>query len=365
MHDPSQPVVVNERSSASSPPKWRRPLSIALSLAIVVGVFVFAIPKIADYGAVIDTLRRLTWIELSSLVLATTFNLFTYWLANMAAVPGLSLGRAALLTQSTTSVANTLPAGGAIAVGLTYEMLRSWRFTATAATLYVAVTGIWNIFLKLALPVVSVALLALTGQGSAAFVTAALIGLAVLAAAVGVLTAIFWKEELAHSVGELGGRVAAFVTRLFRRPPPQGFGDRAVRFRRETVGLVRRRWVALTVTTIVSHLALFVVLLFSLRHVDASAAEISTVQVLAVFAFGRLISALPVTPGGLGVIELGYIGGLVAAGGQQAEVVAAVLLFRLLTYGVQIPVGAVTYLIWRRGTSAGRSGRPSRSAVQV
>jgi len=62
MDDPSQPVVVNERSSGSSPPKWRRPVSIAISLAIVIGVFVFAIPKIADYGAVIDTLRRLTWI---------------------------------------------------------------------------------------------------------------------------------------------------------------------------------------------------------------------------------------------------------------------------------------------------------------
>jgi uncharacterized membrane protein YbhN (UPF0104 family) len=39
---------------------------------------------------------------------------------------------------------------------------------------------------------------------------------------------------------------------------------------------------------------------------------------------------------------------LVAAGGDQPQVVAAVLLFRTLTFGVPIPIGALTYLIWRR-----------------
>ncbi len=47
------------------------------------------------------------------------------------------------------------------------------------------------------------------------------------------------------------------------------------------------------------------------------------------------------------MIELGYIGGLVAAGGDKPAVVAAVLLFRTLTFGVQIPLGGFTYLIWR------------------
>ena len=92
-------------------------------------------------------------------------------------------------------------------------------------------------------------------------------------------------------------------------------------------------------------------LLLSLRHVGVSEAEVSTAQLLAVFAFGRLLSTVPITPGGLGVIELGYIGGLVAAGGAKPDVVAGVLLFRVLTYGIQIPIGGVTYLIWKRKRS--------------
>jgi putative heme transporter len=360
---------VSGHRSADAPPAgatgskrapWVKVVSVAISVLLVVGIFVFAIPRIASYGEVLDTLRDLTWIELWSLLLATFFNLFTYWLANMAALPGLQLSRAAVITQTTTTVANTLPAGGAVAVGLTYEMLHSWGFTTNAATLYVLVTGFWNIFMKLGLPVLSVAILALTGQSSAVFLAAAVIGVVVLTIAVGVFAAILWKEHLAQRIGDLAGRLIAAVLKPFRRRAPSGMGERAVRFRRDTIGLIRRRWLWLTVTTAVSQLALFFVLLLSLRHVGVSEAEVSTAQLLAVFAFGRLLGTVPITPGGLGVIELGYIGGLVAAGGAQADVVAGVLLFRVLTFGIQIPIGGVTYLIWREKRSW-RRPVPSRS----
>jgi uncharacterized membrane protein YbhN (UPF0104 family) len=130
-----------------------------------------------------------------------------------------------------------------------------------------------------------------------------------------------------------------------------GWGDAAVRFRRRSNDLVARRWPALTVATIVSHLGLYLVFLVTIRVVGITAAQVSWAEVLAVFALGRLLSGL--TPGGVGVVELTYIAGLVLAGGGtiRAEAVAATLLFRLLTYGLEIPLGAVTYLIWQRKKS--------------
>jgi uncharacterized membrane protein YbhN (UPF0104 family) len=75
---------------------------------------------------------------------------------------------------------------------------------------------------------------------------------------------------------------------------------------------------------------------------------VSTAEAFAVYAFSRLLSAVPITPGGVGLIDLGYIGGLTAFSGQEkAAIVAAVLLFRALTYALQIPIGAFTYIIWR------------------
>jgi uncharacterized membrane protein YbhN (UPF0104 family) len=360
--DTAQGTAAEPATGRKRQPTWRRALSVGLSVAIVVGVFAYAIPQIADYGAVLDTIAGLTPIELSSVVAITILNLVTYWLANMAALPGLGFWRAAILTQTTTSVANTLPAGGAIAVGLTYQILRSWGFSGTDVTLFVSVTGLWNIFAKLALPIVSVGLLVATGESSGAFVLAAAIGVVVLLLAVGALAGLFSSERVARRIGDAAGRAASWFRRLIRRDPVTDLGDRAVAFRRETIDLVRSRWLWLTLTTVLSHLALFMVLLVALRHVGVSEREVSSAQVLAVFAFGRLISALPITPGGLGVIELGYIGGLRAAAGEaeSAAVVAAVLLFRLLTYVVQIPLGGVTFLLWRRTAPGDALVAPSR-----
>ena len=56
---------------------------------------------------------------------------------------------------------------------------------------------------------------------------------------------------------------------------------------------------------------------------------------------------MAITPGGVGVVELGLTGGLVAAGGLHAPVVAAVLVYRALTFLPPIFVGAGCYLYWR------------------
>ena len=100
-----------------------------------------------------------------------------------------------------------------------------------------------------------------------------------------------------------------------------------------------------------SQVSLFLVLLISLRHVGVSGEEVSWAEALGAFAIARLLTALPITPGGLGVIELGLTGALVVAGGPEVPVVAAVLIFRALTYLVQIPFGALTYLLWQHKRS--------------
>ena len=254
---------MSEGARSSKSNVWRY-VSAAVSLLIVVGIFVYAIPKFADYAQVWKAITTLTPIEMGTLIAATIFNLFTYWWANMAALPGLRLWPAAVVTQTTTSVANTLPGGGAIAIGLTYSILHSWGFSGTAVALYVGVSGIWNIFMKLALPVLSVVFLVISGKKSAAFISAALIGLVVLAAAVVLLAAIFKSEALARRVGNGIAHVLSAIRRVFRKPPVTGMDERAAKFRADTIDLVSRRWIRLTWTTLLSQLALFLILLLSL-----------------------------------------------------------------------------------------------------
>ena len=64
----------------------------------------------------------------------------------------------------------------------------------------------------------------------------------------------------------------------------------------------------------------------------------------------------------MGVIDLGYIAGLIAFDKpQETQIVAAVLIFRVLTYGIQIPLGGITYLIWRAKKSWFRTTPPPGS----
>jgi uncharacterized protein (TIRG00374 family) len=342
-------------------PRARRPLlrgiQIALSIAVVVAIFALIIPKIASYAAVWRVITDLTWLEMTSLVAATIFNLFTYWWLMQVAMPGLTFGQAAVANQSSTTIANIIPGGGVVALGVTYTMFHSWGFTGSQIALLISTTGIWNTFLKLGLPVVAVVLLAITGRATSALLIPAAIGLAILIGSIVLFGMVLWKKELARGIGDRIGRAWSWIRKHFRKEPVTTWGEGAVRFRKQTIKLVAKRWPALTLMTVVSHLALWFVLLLTLRHVGVSAQEVSTIQVLAVFAFARLLSAAPITPGGLGVVELALIGGLYAAGRDHADVpldvfktqvTAGALLFRTLTYGIQIPLGGFTYMIWQR-----------------
>ena len=123
-----------------------------------------------------------------------------------------------------------------------------------------------------------------------------------------------------------------------------------MKFRSRTVDLVEHRWIAITATSLISHLSLYLVLLVALRDVGVSGAEVGWAEVLAVFAFARLATAIPLTPGGLGFVEGVLAIGLVGAGGDPDQVAAAILVYRALTWALPILVGIGCYGWWRRRT---------------
>ena len=128
----------------------------------------------------------------------------------------------------------------------------------------------------------------------------------------------------------------------------RGWEIATVKFRNQTIDLLEHGWFPITAATVVSHLSLYLVLLVCLRDVGVSDAEVGWAEVLAVFAFARLATAIPITPGGAGVVEAVLITGLTAAGGYKPEVVAAVLVYRALTWGLPILVGVFCLLWWRK-----------------
>ena len=340
------PGDVEAPKSARS--RVRRWLPPTVAVVLVVGIFVFVLPRIADYRQVWDVVKTLSWEEAVLLLVVTAINVVTYAPPFMAALPGLRFMPALTLTQASTASTYVAPGGAAVGMTLAYAMLRAWGFATPDVTIAVTVTGVWNQFVLLGSPAIGLALLTAVGGKNSLLQSVALIGFAVFVIAVGGFVAGLSSASLARRVGDLAARICTRLLALVRRKPVTWNGETLAAFRRRTIGLLRARWWQLTLSTIAGQLSVFLVMLVALRSLGVSSSEVSLIEAFAAWSVSRLIGSLPLTPGGLGLVELGLTGALVGFGGQNAEVVAAVLLYRVLTIVPTLLLGSIAGFTWRR-----------------
>jgi uncharacterized membrane protein YbhN (UPF0104 family) len=246
-------------------------------------------------------------------------------------------------------------------------MLSSWGLSTADYVLYTLVTGIWNVFTLTGLPFLAVLVMATAGRPDATMITGAAAGLALLAAMAGGLGLLLHSEAAALRAGRVLQYGLAIAARLARREPPDGAAGSLPAFRGRASALLAARGWRITAATVTSHLMLWLVLLACLRSVSLPQAQLPWQTSLAAFAFIRLLTAMPITPGGLGITELGLIGVLAGSAGHKAsaQVTAAVLMYRAVTYLPSIPLGALACLTWRYApalisTSPRRPPRPAR-----
>jgi uncharacterized membrane protein YbhN (UPF0104 family) len=325
----------------------KRLLGGAGSLAVVVAVFVFVLPQFASYRDVLVVVGDLDWQDWLALAGAVLLNLATFPPPWMAVLPGLGYRDAMAMTQASTALSIVSPAGAAVGMAASYSMLRSWKFGAAAVTLAVAIAGLWNQLLNLAFPVVALALLTAQDEDHPALRTAALIGVIVLAFAVTSFALVLSRAHWAWRIGDLAARLATRALRLVRRGPVTWGGASFARFRSQALGLLRRRWHVITLATLAGHLTVFVLLLVCLRVTGVSEAEVTVTEAFAAWALVRILGALPLTPAGVGVVEVGLTGALVAFGAPNAEAVAATLLYRALTVFPTLALGLLAAATWR------------------
>jgi len=325
----------------------KRVLGATGSIVVVVLVFVFILPRIADYRSVLDVVRDLDWQDWALLGGAVVLNLSTFPPPWMAALPGLGYRDAMAMTQASTALSIVSPAGAAVGMGASYSMLRSWKFPASAVALAVAIAGLWNQLASLAFPVVALGLLTLADEDNPALRTAALIGLVILVVAITAFALVLSRAERAHRIGGLAARLANRVLRLVRRGPVGWGGGSFARFRGDALGLLRRRWHVITLATLAGHLTVFVLLLVCLRVTGITGSEVTAIEAFAAWSLIRILGVLPLTPAGVGIVEVGLTGALVAFGAPNAEAVAATLLYRALTVLPTLALGLLAAATWR------------------
>jgi uncharacterized protein (TIRG00374 family) len=323
---------------------------IQLAFGVVMMILTFAVfvPQIADYGAIWDAVRSLESWQIALLLAVATLNVLTFAPDWMVLLPGLRFRNALEATMASTAVANVMPAGGAVSFAISWRMFREWGFEGRMVARALILNGISNNLLNVAYPLVAVALLSATGDSNAFLSKAVTIGVVVFALTVGLLVAIVHSEKQAYRIGRVWDSVATFVLRPFKRGPVHGSGVAIARFREDSIDLVRRRWWAMMLCVLIGTMSVFLVLVVSLRVTGVSSSDVSLIEVFTAWSLVRLLTALPLTPGGIGITELGLVGTLTGFGGEESKVVAAVLLFRALTVLPPIIIGALVAFTWSR-----------------
>jgi putative heme transporter len=330
----------------------RAVLRFALGIGFAAIVFVEVVPRIASYGSVGHQLGTVSWPWAAALAAGTLLDILTTALPWQAVLPQLSFPAALAFTQASTALATVLPGGAPLGMALSFGFLRRLRVDRGHAAFAVALTGIWSQVMILVYPLVGAVLVFATGQLSSS--TAAIAGASAACGAliVGLAVAALRSPGAARWLGDTAARVGASVARLLHRDPPDWSGEALVKLRAERLVLLRRRWPWLTAATLANQLTAYLVFELSLRAVGIPVATVPHSEAFLAWAIGRVITSLPLTPGGIGVVELGMIGTLVGFGASNAHVVAAVLLYRGVIVLPTLVVGLVSLPALRRLAAA-------------
>jgi uncharacterized protein (TIRG00374 family) len=360
--DDSSPEVPKEHKSK---PTWQKLLGGGLSFGLLAFIVLGVIPQFASYSSAWARMSDLGvwwWVAIAAAaILSQISGIWPY----QAALPGLRFRDGIVQIETATAISSTVPAGSAVAVGMTCKMFASFGFPNVLISSAVITTGVWAFAMKIALPIAAVALLAITAHASHEVVTAAVIGLVAMTLAGVIVHLIFRSERTAHWIGELADRAVNWATGLFQRPPTKRIELALINFERQTIQTVRHRGWLLTIATIGNQLAAFVLVLIIVRAVGMGSAQVGVAAVLTAFAVSRLAGAIPITPGGLGTLDATFISVMTASGAHPSQALAVDLIWRLTTYFLPIFPGLFTYGIWIRSRRrvAGTEGPGDASAA--
>ncbi len=327
-----------------------------LGICLAIGLLALALPLATGvpWASTWAVIAAVPAAELVGLVALWALGLVSHTITLTAALPTLTHRRALTLSLTGSAVANVLPLGGAAGIALNGRMARTWGYGVDQFAAFTVITNVWDVLAKLALPLTVAPVIALaTGVsigpvlGPAALAS---LGLAVVCAVVVVVLA---RPSAAARVGDAIDLVAHGVLRAVHSPRRVRVRSTLVDLQASCSTVVRARWMRLSLGMVL-YTALLLALLWACLSVAGAA--LAPAAVLAGFTVERLLTLAGLTPGGAGVVEVGLTGALIGLGGAPGSVVAGVLLYRALTYGLEIPVGGVGLALWlwlRRGSSAG------------
>jgi undecaprenyl-diphosphatase len=320
-------------ATASSAPPTELPrlqrvrLRTLLMIAAAAGAFYVILPQLAQVGSSWRAFLSANWAWLPLIVVFSAVTYLASAIAILGAVPQRLLLLPTLLTQLASSFVNRVSPANVGGMALNARYLQKCGVDPGGAVAAVGLNSLAGGIVHAVLLVVFFAWsgTALTGAFHLPSGSKLLLGLAVLAAALGALLATRWGRRTVVSpvVGALRAaardlrRVAADPAKLTRL-----FGGSAA---------VTLSYIAALTTA-----------------VHAFGGTASVAKIGAIYLAGSVIAAAAPTPGGLGPLEAALIAGLTGIGIASGLAVSIVLTYRLATYWLPVLPGWISLHLLQR-----------------
>lgn len=265
-------------------------------------------------------------------------------------LPELTLTRSAMISDVGAAASKAIPAGGPIATVLRWQLARERRVTGTRFIVMLVASGVATACVSWGYPLVAAVVDMVGGSADLADLVIISVCAAVLGGAV-----LFWsvmlRSERAHRfVADRSEWVVARWPAVLGDVDPAA-SDRQLAVRivddiRDGLRSIARRPSGLLLRTLVAQGTGAVILWVALQGLGVGD-ELGVSEFARVFFVAHILGSLAPTPGGVGVIEAGVTGALVAAGVDTEVALAAVLVYRFITYVIPIVTGTAWYVWWR------------------
>ena len=313
-------------------------------LIFAIIIYFFVLPLIPGFGKAFSELSK---VRPSLLVLGLGLELaalFAYSLLTHAALGdsrhSISIWRLFRIQLSTKSVSNVLPAGSAASSALGFKLLTGSGVPGPDAGFALATAGLGSaVVLNLILWVGLIA--SIPGHGvNAAYGSAALVGVILMLVATGLVVGLIDGQ------GRAERSIKWIATKLRMNPDNAADVLRQLGFRLQGLarepGLKERVFVWALLNWLLDMAALWVFLL-------AFGANVDLRGLIVAFGLANIMAVVPITPGGLGIVEGIFIPTLVGFGLTRSIATVGVLSYRIAQYWMPLIVGAIVYLSLRVG----------------
>ncbi len=256
------------------------------------------------------------------------------------------------------AISLTVPGGAAAGAAVQFRMLGVAGMDPTESVSGLTAFSFLGIGGLLALPVFVLPVVLFGAPVSSGLTDAAWIGVVAFVLFTGFGAMVMATDGPLMWAGGVAQTVRNRV--LKKRDPLEGIPERLIEQRNVIRTVLGQQWWQATLLSVGRLLFDYLCLLFCVRAVGAHPRPS---LVLLAYAVAGVIGLIPITPGGIGIVEASLAGFLALAGLDGAQAVLATLAYRLASYWLPMLAGPVAYGAFRyRYRHRGSSPQPTGAA---